>query len=645
MRKTRAVLLLTPLVLSLLIIFLSVPTVSGAEEWEGVGIEWYFDNLTDDDRRKIRQAMDYAIPRQQIIDGLHQGLAVPIATEVGQNMMGYDPSVQPRPYDTEKSLDLMEDVFGKRYTNAYGVEGNETVTTTPYFKMTLVSPTTNVARTQWASLISRSFQNIGIDVELKWWNWNIIMPRIYLDPISPGFNYEHGGVDAWFVGMNANPDPDYSTEYFRSQFSPAGDNAFWIENDDVEDIINRSLTEVDLADRLTALSEFQQWFYDEVPKSIIRQGIDVFAVDEELEGFDSYLTGRGWNFQNLTIGDGSGGYLDTMTYTVPGDFVDFNPLLSNSYYDFVPMANVFGTLTQRRGDYNLSHPVGQVAESWTTSADGLTWEVKVRSGIKWDDGTDLTAEDVIFSYHATMNDDTKSPNQGFFLDRFPNNESDIHLKDGTTDTIVFELGAFYPFVTTQVFGNAIIQKAQWNAIDFADWKTHELNTGSGATYPIGFGPYKMTDFDVSTGVKLEQNTHFDGSVLGHDPSAAGGGIWYSQNADGFDTIFVTVVKEATTAVAGLKAGTYHILDSQTGVQGQFSELNATTTDWADVETALEYGWQELSYNHYDPRWGMNAHDPREMYPEDYAAGTPLELAPVFVALMLFGLVVSLRKRK
>ena len=32
-------------------------------------------------------------------------------------------------------------------------------------------------------------------------------------------------------------------------------------------------------------------------------------------------------------------------------------------------------------------------------------------------------------------------------------------------------------------------------------------------------------------------------------------------------------------------------------------------------TALNYGWEEISYNHYDPRWGMNPHDPQELYPE------------------------------
>jgi ABC-type transport system substrate-binding protein len=593
MRKIRIVLLLTPLVFGLFLTFVSTQQVTGAEEWEGQGLEWYFDNLDDDDRRKIRQAMDYLIPRQQIIEGLHQGLAIPLATEVGQNVMGYDETIQPREYNTTTASALLTDVFGKTY-NIDAEEDSTTETAVPYFSMVLVSPTTNVARTQWASMISFAFANAGIDVELKWWNWNIIMPRIYLDPSGIGLNYAHGGVDAWFVGQNANPDPDYSTEYFLGY-------------------LNASLIEPLLADRLKALSDFQKWFYREVPKSIIRQSIDLFPMDENLEGFDPYLTGRGWNFNNITIGTQT-----SMTYTVPGDFIDFNILMSNSYYDIVPIANVMGALTQRRGEYNLTHPVGQLAESWTQSADGLTWEVKLRPNIKWDDGTAVTADDVLFTYHSVLEDATQNPQQGFFLDRFPNNASDIYLKSGTTDTIVFELGAVYPYVTTQVFGLGILQKAQWEPVGFANWKTSTINTGTGTEYVKGFGPYKMTGYTVSDGVTLEPNTYFDEDL----------------------------VKEATTGIAGLASGIYDVLDSQTGVQAQYEDLSEPDNEYnSKVITALEYGWQELSYNHYDPRWGMNAHDPREMYPDDYNGSAPLDPLGIFIGIITLAGYQILRKRK
>ena len=38
------------------------------------------------------------------------------------------------------------------------------------------------------------------------------------------------------------------------------------------------------------------------------------------------------------------------------------------------------------------------AESWETSEDGLTWTFHLRDGLKWSDGTDLTAEDFVYSW-------------------------------------------------------------------------------------------------------------------------------------------------------------------------------------------------------------------------------------------------------
>ncbi|MFN3657181.1 MAG: ABC transporter substrate-binding protein [Pseudolabrys sp.] len=42
-------------------------------------------------------------------------------------------------------------------------------------------------------------------------------------------------------------------------------------------------------------------------------------------------------------------------------------------------------------------PKPQMVDTWTTSPDGLTWTFKLRDGLKWHDGGDVTAEDCIAS--------------------------------------------------------------------------------------------------------------------------------------------------------------------------------------------------------------------------------------------------------
>ena len=48
-------------------------------------------------------------------------------------------------------------------------------------------------------------------------------------------------------------------------------------------------------------------------------------------------------------------------------------------------------------DQNLEL-TGRLAEDWEESEDGLTWTFYLRKGVKWHDGEDFTADDVVYSY-------------------------------------------------------------------------------------------------------------------------------------------------------------------------------------------------------------------------------------------------------
>ncbi|MEE1315015.1 MAG: peptide ABC transporter substrate-binding protein [Faecalimonas sp.] len=49
------------------------------------------------------------------------------------------------------------------------------------------------------------------------------------------------------------------------------------------------------------------------------------------------------------------------------------------------------------------------AEEWSASEDGLTWTFKLRDGLKWSDGTDLTAEDFVYSWRRVADPLTGAP--------------------------------------------------------------------------------------------------------------------------------------------------------------------------------------------------------------------------------------------
>ncbi len=53
-------------------------------------------------------------------------------------------------------------------------------------------------------------------------------------------------------------------------------------------------------------------------------------------------------------------------------------------------------------------PVPGMAERWEVSDDGLAWTFHLRNGLKWSDGSDLTAHDFLYSFRRLANPETRS---------------------------------------------------------------------------------------------------------------------------------------------------------------------------------------------------------------------------------------------
>ncbi|HEC61135.1 MAG TPA: ABC transporter substrate-binding protein, partial [bacterium] len=67
----------------------------------------------------------------------------------------------------------------------------------------------------------------------------------------------------------------------------------------------------------------------------------------------------------------------------------WSPISSSSSF-----VNLYDTLVFPTPDGSVKP---NVAERWETSADGLTWTFYLRKGVKFHDGSELTAEDVAFT--------------------------------------------------------------------------------------------------------------------------------------------------------------------------------------------------------------------------------------------------------
>jgi len=66
-----------------------------------------------------------------------------------------------------------------------------------------------------------------------------------------------------------------------------------------------------------------------------------------------------------------------------------DPAIGKDYSSTAALVNIYDTLVYPDADGN---PIPHVASKWTLSADGKIWTFQIRKGIKFHDGSELTAE-------------------------------------------------------------------------------------------------------------------------------------------------------------------------------------------------------------------------------------------------------------
>ena len=125
--------------------------------------------------------------------------------------------------------------------------------------------------------------------------------------------------------------------------------------------------------------------------------------------------------------------------------------------------------------------------------DDTTWEVTLRDGAVFHDGTPVTTEDVVFSFERVLDE----ANASLYASFIPFIES-VTAKDDTTVTIKTK----YPF--SLVAERLSVVKIVPKALVEADAKAFDLN-------PVGTGAYKMTDNGASSQVvKFERFDDYTG---------------------------------------------------------------------------------------------------------------------------------------
>ena len=176
---------------------------------------------------------------------------------------------------------------------------------------------------------------------------------------------------------------------------------------------------------------------------------------------------------------GAGQLANTVVFGSSGEPITMSPLLDDSANSRNVWELIFEGLV--RPDPMVGTPTPWLAESWTTSPDGLTWQFKIRPNVKWSDGQPFTADDVKFTFQMVLDPKTKTP----FRTRFDNVAS-FDAPNPTTFEVTLK-GPDCPFLSTTMLVGIIPKHLLQGS---ADINTDEFNS----SHPVGTGPFMYKEW-------------------------------------------------------------------------------------------------------------------------------------------------------
>lgn len=138
---------------------------------------------------------------------------------------------------------------------------------------------------------------------------------------------------------------------------------------------------------------------------------------------------------------------------------------------------------------------GSVVQSWkATSATRYVYTIK--KGIKFSDGSTLTAADVAFSMNVH-----RDPKTGSKMGDFFGNVASIRNRGNQVIVVLKKPNSNWQFTPAASPGLVYSQK---------DYKAKGANFGTPSGMPIGTGPYKFSEFTPNSRVVLVRNPYYKG---------------------------------------------------------------------------------------------------------------------------------------
>jgi peptide/nickel transport system substrate-binding protein len=234
------------------------------------------------DDLRVRKAINYAIDKQEIIDGVYLGLGISIASPYKPGTRWSNPNLKPYPFDPEKAKALLKEAGFVANSNGILERDGKPLS----FEVLITNG--KKERQMSALLIQRRLKTIGIQMEIRSIEWASFISRFI----------KTGDFDAVIMGWNLSLDPDQYSIWHSSQQGGDKFNFIGYGNPQVDKLLEQGRTELDPDKRQKIYHEFSRILLDDSPIIYLSAAYGLSATHKRIKGIVNPIPPAGVGFES-----------------------------------------------------------------------------------------------------------------------------------------------------------------------------------------------------------------------------------------------------------------------------------------------------------------------------------------------------------
>jgi peptide/nickel transport system substrate-binding protein len=236
--------------------------------------------------KRVRQAINYAIDKEEIVQGVLLGHGIAANGPFQPKMWAYNQNIKPFPFDQAKARALLAEA-GWADTDRDGYLDSKG----ERFTLTIMYNQGNQLREMSGLIIQQRLRQVGIEVKLRMVEWASFVKE-YLDK----HNFE-AIIMGWTIPLN----PDLYDVFNSRKVNPGELNFIGYSNPEVDRLIDEGRFNLEQGVRKKAYDRIQEIFQEDVPYVFLYIPEELIIVSKRFQGPEVAPLGFGFNIEEWWV--------------------------------------------------------------------------------------------------------------------------------------------------------------------------------------------------------------------------------------------------------------------------------------------------------------------------------------------------------